>query len=266
MITRVLRCETYQKEPWIGSEESHLSSQLCHWLCVFSPFLYFSGLRLPSCNNDGQGLGVWIHSGFWYVMSLWAFFLQSIVNKTELERMIGEEEMFSVLSFPLKNRPLWKLENINWFVLQWNKWMERSFAITNQHWCCWNWDELGEVQEPLNQVEIFQNLFAYLSTLMTVMMAIQANWLQVSRDVMVLQRGPPNTHCPPWAHWWIRNGIPVMWTRPATARLQIKMSWIVYFLDPKDMEGKLRIDIERAHLQFTPSVNRFSTAKLKFKS
>ena len=35
-------------------------------------------------------------------MILWAFFLQSIVNKTELERMIGQEEMFSVLSFPLK--------------------------------------------------------------------------------------------------------------------------------------------------------------------
>ena len=35
-------------------------------------------------------------------MIMWAFFLQSIVNKTELERMIGEEEMFSVLSFPLK--------------------------------------------------------------------------------------------------------------------------------------------------------------------
>ena len=34
------------------------------------------------------------------------FFLQSIVNETELERMIGEEEIFSVLSFPLKNGPL----------------------------------------------------------------------------------------------------------------------------------------------------------------
>jgi len=49
----------------------------------------------------------------------------------------------------------------------------------------------------------------------------------------------------------------MIWTRPATARLQKKMSGIVFFLDPKDMEGKLRIDIERARLQFMPSVNRF---------
>ena len=90
-----------------GSEESHFSSQLCHWLCVSLAFSFTSEdfgflFWLPFCNNDGQGLGEWIHSGFWYFMILWAFFLQSIVNKTELERMIGEEEMFSVLSFPLK--------------------------------------------------------------------------------------------------------------------------------------------------------------------
>lgn len=66
-------------------------------------------------------------------MILWAFFLQSIVNKTELERMIGEEEMFSVLSFPLKMDlcESWKiLTGLPYN--ETNEW-KRSFAITNQH-------------------------------------------------------------------------------------------------------------------------------------
>lgn len=74
--------------------------------------------------------------------------------------------------------------------------------------CCYepalmllNRDELEEAQMTLNYAKIFQNLFTYLSTLITVMMALQANWLQVSRDVMMVQRSPPKTHSPPLAHW-----------------------------------------------------------------
>lgn len=66
--------------------------------------------------------------------------------------------------------------------------------------CCLNWDKHGKAQALLNYVKPFQSFITYLSTLITVMMEIQANWLQVSRDVIMVQRGPPNTHSPPRAH------------------------------------------------------------------
>lgn len=87
------------------------------------------------------------------------------------------------------------------------------------------------------------SLIAHLSRLIAVMTAAHATWLQLSREVMMVQRVLPNTQCPPRAHWWIRNGMTVTWTRSATAKFPTYTSGTVFLADLQERQERTHCDL-----------------------